>query len=330
MQQLAAQYWQLLMQIPAFEPGLLFLLVFLLAQYAALPQQYQIWPLLRLLAQRIELKVNKSTDSRSQQRLAGALALTVVLLPVLLLSWTLRQLSEWPVGFDAILLYLCLDFRNYQLQVQSAASSLHRQQYQLAKDQLQPLLRRECGQLSATGLAKAGIEVLAQRQVRHVVAVLLWYLLGGAMLALSYRLLLELQQAWSGKMPSQRAFSGAVSACGRLFTLPALWLHGALVGVLYRFRPTLRYFNTSQNAGLPAADRWYLSAWSAALQRNLAGPVIYQGTKLRRERIGASDNPQLADLQLMLQLTRQIQRTLFLLLSCGFALTILYQWPQPF
>ncbi len=330
MQQLAAHYWQLLTQIPAFEPGLVFLLVVVLAQYAALPQQYQFWPLVRLLAQRIEQKVNKSTDSRSQQRLAGTLALTVVLLPLLMLSWTLRQLSEWPVGFDAVLLYLCLDYRNYQLQVQSVASSLQRQQYQLAKDQLQPLLRRECGALSATGLAKAGIEVLAQRQVRHVVAVLLWYLLGGAMLALSYRLLLELQQVWSGKLPSQRVFSGVVIIGGRFFTVPALWLQGALVGLLYRFRPTLRYFRTSQGAGLPAADRWYLSAWSAALQRNLAGPVMYQGTKLRRERIGPAENPQLADLQLALQLSRQIQRTLFLLLCCGFALTMLYQWPQPF
>lgn len=327
MPQNAAHYWQLLTQIPVFAPGLLLLLAVLLAQYAALPAQYQPWPLLRLLARRIEQKVNKSADSQAQQRLAGTLALLVIAGPLLALVWLFRQLSEWPIAFDAVLLYLCLDYRYYQQQVDGVASSLQRQQQQLAKDQLQPLLRRDCGQLSATGLAKAAIEVLAQRQVRHFAAVLCGYLLGGAMAALSYRVLLELQQVWSGKISSQRAFSSAVSACGRLLTLPILWWYGTLVAVLYRFFPAVRYFKESTHAGLPSADRWYLSAWSAALQCNLAGPVMYQGQKLRRDRIGPAQNPQLADLQLALRLARQIQQVTMLLLCCGFALTLLYQWP---
>ncbi len=328
MQQTAAQYWQQLMQIPLFEPGLLFMLVLLLAQFATLPLPYQPWPLLKILAQRIEAKVNK--HSTAQRRLAGTLALLLLLLPLLALLGLARHLSEWPAGFDALLLYLCLDHRAFYQQVDTATQSLQRGQRQLAKDQLQVMLRRDCSVLSDTGLAKAGIEVLALRQVRHFVAIIGWFLLGGALAAVTYRVLLELQQSWSGKIGTQRAFSTAVSLCNRLMTMPFLWIQGALIALMYRFWSSIRYYRSSAAAGLPAPDRFYLAAWSAALQRNLAGPVMYQGQKLRRQRIGPEQNPQLADLQLALQMSRQIQLAVFVLLFCAFALSVLYLWPRQF
>jgi adenosylcobinamide-phosphate synthase len=321
------QYWFALQQTPVFEPGALLLLTLLLARYAALPLQYQPWPLLHVLAQRIATKVNKASDSQAQQRLAGSLALILLVVPLLVLAWALRHLSEWPAGFDALLLYLCLDHRHFSSQVTIVAGSLQRQQLQLAKDQLQPMLRRDCGQLSATGLAKAGVEVLAQRQLRHFAAVLFWFLVAGAVTALAWRLVVELQQAWSGKITNQRHFGSAVSRLGRLMLWPVCWLQGALVAMLFRFVQSVRYFRNSQQAGLPAAQRWYLSAWSAGLQRNLAGPVMIQGVKIRRERIGPDRAPDLADLILAQVMEQQIQRALWLLCCSGFALTLFYQWP---
>lgn len=321
-------YWSALLQTPVFEPGVLLLLTLLLARYAALPLQYQPWPLLRVLAERLACKVNKVSDSPAQQRLAGILALLLVILPLLTLAWTFRHLSEWPAGFDALLLYLCLDHRHFASQVATVAGSLQRQQLQLAKDQLQPLLRRECDKLSATGLAKAGIEVLAQRQLRHFAAVLFWFVVGGAMAALTWRLMVELQQAWSGKISQQRVFGSAVGRVGQLMLWPVYWMQGALVALLYRFVPSVRYFRHSQRAALPVGERWYLSAWSAGLKRNLAGPVMYQGTKIRRERIGPEQAPELADLLLAQQMEQQIQRAQWLLCCSGVALILLYQWPH--
>lgn len=322
------QYWLVLQQTPVFEPGVLLLLTLLLARYAALPLQYQPWPLLRVLAEHVAAKVNKASDSPAQQRLAGMLALLVVVVPLLTLAWTFRHLSEWPAGFDALLLYLCLDHRHFSSQVATIAGSLQRQQLQLAKDQLQPLVRRDCGQLSATGLAKAGIEVLAQRQLRHFAGVLFWFLVGGALAALLWRLLVELQQAWSGKITQQRVFGSAIGWVSRLMLWPVYWLQGALVALLFRFIPSVRYFRASQQAGLPAAERWYLSAWSAGLQRNLAGPVMYQGVKIRRERIGPQQAPELADLLLAQVMEQQVQRAQWLLCCCAVALILLYQWPH--
>lgn len=327
MPQQIEQVWFALQQIPVFEPGLLLLLTILLSRYAALPQQYRPWPVLYLIAQRIADKVNKASDSTAHKRLAGALALLVIFIPLFTLAWTFRQLSEWPNGYDALLLYLCLDYRHFSQQVNVVSHSLQKQQLQLARDQLQPLLRRDCNRLSATGIAKAGIEVLAQRQLRHLVAVLFWFLLAGAMAALTYRLLLELQQAWSGKLSQQRDFATAVSLLGQLGSWPAFWLHGCFVALLYRFVQTLHTFQHSKNSGLPTPERWYLSAWSSAVQRNLAGPVIYQAQKIRRERIGPEPTPTVADLQLATQLDAEIQRSMLILLCCVLGLIGLYQWP---
>ncbi len=323
-----SQYWSALQQTPVFEPGVLLLLTLLLARYAALPLQYQPWPLLRVLAERVAGKVNKASDSKAQQRLAGILALLLLVVPLLTLAWTFRHLSEWPAGFDALLLYLCLDHRHFSSQVATMAGSLQRQQLQLAKDQLQPLLRRDCGQLSATGLAKAGVEVLAQRQLRHFAAVLFWFIVAGAIAALAWRLLVELQQAWSGKISQQRVFGSAVGRLGQLMLWPVYWMQGALIALLFRFMPSVRYFRRSQLAGLPRAERWYLSAWSAGLQRNLAGPVMYQGAKIRRERIGPEQAPELSDLLLAQVMEQQIQRAQWLLCCSGVALILLYQWPH--
>lgn len=320
------QFWQQCQQIPAFEPGLLLLLTIMLARYVALPLQYQPWPVLYLFATRLASKVNKITDSPAQQRLAGSLALCIIVLPLLTLTWTFRQLSEWPAGFDALLLYFCLDHHRFGVQIHQMADSLVRQQHQLAKDQLQPLMRRDCHRLSPAGLAKAGIEVLVQRQLRHFSAVLFWYLLAGPLTMLIYRLVAELQQAWSGKLSEQRVFGTPVAVVGRLMIWPVMWLQGTLVALLYRFLPAVRYFRGSDQAALPAAERWYLSAWSAALQRNLAGPVMYQGKKIRRVRIGPEAAPELNDLWLTLKLERQVQRIVWLLIGCTTVLMMLYQW----
>lgn len=321
------QVWQQCQQIPVFEPGSLLLLTILLARYAALPLQYQPWPVIQLLAIRMASKVNKASDSPAQQRLAGILAPLVILFPVLALAWAFRQMSEWPAGFDALLLYFCLDHRRFSIQINQLANSLDKQQHQLAKDQLQTVVRRDCHSLSAAGLAKAGIEVLLQRQLRHFVAVIFWYLLAGPLAMLSYRLLAELQQAWSGKQTEQRRFGAAVAMAGRFMIWPVMWLQGTLVAMLYRFLPAIGYFRTSQQAGLPMAERWYLAAWSAALQRNLAGPVMYQGQKIRRARIGPQTAPALTDLWLALKLEQQMQRIVWLILGCATALTMFYQWP---
>lgn len=319
--------WLAWIAVPAVEQTLLLIGVLLLARFAPLPSHYQPWSLLKLLAERIAGKVRKSGDSAAQQQLAGALALFVLLLPVLLLCWALAQLSEWPAAFEAVLLYLCLDFSACRQQVTSAAGFLARGQRQLCKDTLQKLLWRDCQPLSEAGLCKAGIEVLAKRQAYQLFAVVLCFLAGGVLLAVSYRLCFELNQAWNLKSRVNRPFGQLVSSTVRLLSWPALWLYGCWVATLYQFWPALRYYRQTPACAQGRAATFVLAAWSAALRRNLAGPVSVDGQKIRYPRIGPPAQPQLTDLQLAIRLSKQIDNSLLLIFSVTLALLLFYYWP---
>ncbi len=55
---------------------------------------------------------------------------------------------------------------------------------------------------------------------------------------------------------------------------------------------------------------------------------MYQGVKIRRDRIGPEQAPALADLLLAQVMEQQILRAQWLLCCSSVALILLYQWPH--
>lgn len=319
---------QSLFSLPQIESLCLLLAALLLAWQAPLPAQYQPWQLLRLLADGINKRVNKPQHSANQLRLSGCLAILIVVLPLLAFWLAFRQLSDWPVALDAIMLYLCLDAGSYERQARQALAHAKQGQLQLAREQLQPHLLRDCSQLSLLGFCKATIEMVVQRQARHYAVILCWFLLLGAPGAIVTRLLLELRQSWNSKLKQNQHFGAPLAQLVFWQNAAGLWLYACLVALLYRLSAAMQYYRFSADGWLSRPERWLLCAWSAALQRNLAGPLIYQQEKLRRVRIGPATAPDLDDVELCLRISRQIQLTVLLLLLSGLGLTLLWHWPS--
>lgn len=317
-----------LLSQPQTESLCLLLLVLLLAWQAPLPAHYQPWQLLRLLADAISRRVNKAGYSASQLRLSGTLAMFILLLPVLGLWLAFRQLSDWPAALDAVTLYLCLDAGHFQRQARQAAMQAELGQLQLAREQLQSVLLRDCTHLSLLGLCKACIELVLQRQARHYAVVLCWYLLLGAPAALLVRLLLELKQSWNNKLTRYQHFGAPVAQLTAVLNAPGLWLYASVTALLYQLSAARHFYRYSADGYLSRAERWLFCAWSAALQRNLAGPLIYQQQKLRRVRIGPDTPPALTDVWLCLKISNQIQFVVLLLFAIALGLWLLWRWPS--
>jgi adenosylcobinamide-phosphate synthase len=318
--------WLELLQQPWLQLPLLALLIILLSTFMPLPPSYQPLQLFRLMAAAMANKVNKTADGVGQQLLSGSLALLLLLLPIWALVSAFAELSEWPEFWHALLLYCCLDWQQQRQQALAISQSLDKQQLNLARDQLQPLVLRQTRQMSSVGISKACIESLSLRFSKQWFSVLFWFMVGGGIAALMYRLLQELQQSWNPKLSTFRHFGRPVALLVSAFSFVPVFLCGTLLALLRNWRQSTEYFSQSQDGNFGMAQRWLLSASSAALSRNLAGPLYYDAVKHRRVRIGPVTEPQSSDIRIWLNLCRQLQIASFVLIASCWLLLLVGTW----
>jgi len=318
---------QQLLHNPWLQQPLLLLIVVVLSSLLPLPASYQPLVLFRILAVRLASKVNKANYPAAQLQLSGSLAAVIAIGPWLLLAWAFALLSQMPELWHGLLLYLCLDWQNVRQQALHIQQSLDKQQLSLARDQLQPLVLREVRLMSAVGVSKACLESLLFRLAAQWTSVLLWFLAGGVEFAIAYRLLQELHHQWNPKQSQFRHFGKPVAAIVRLLNWPGMLLTGTVFALLVSLRHSRQYLKFANDGYFNLPSRWLLAAGAAALNRNLAGPVYYQGQKIRRVRIGPILDPQAADILVLLTLCRQYQIGVMILLCSYLGLAVLSQWP---
>ncbi len=287
---------------------LVLLSVWLLGSLVLLPQDYQPLTFFRIFAKQLAAKVHPDPDrASSQQLISGSLALALVLLPTLALLAPLYWLSDWPLVLDGLLLYFCLDFVHYRQQSHKIALAVSQQQNSRAKDLLQPLVLRQTQTLSSTGLCKANIEMLWLRTAKQWVGVSFWFLTGGGLAAVAYRLLLLCNQEWNDKQHNFNYFGRPASLLTQWASFPASLITALLIALMTDVSGTFRQWRQAWPLKLCLPHLLILGALVAALRVNLAGPVIYQGKKNQRQRLGPSELPQVAHALSALRLNRQFQ-----------------------
>lgn len=317
---------QLLLQ-PWLQQPLVLLVVIILSNLLPLPASYQPLVLFRILAKRLANRVNKADYPAAQLQLSGSLGALLAISPWLVLAWAFTLLSQMPSLWHGLLLYLCLDWQHLRQQALQVEGSLNKQQLSLARDQLQPLVLREVKLMSALGVSKACLESLLFRLAAQWTSVLLWFLAGGVIFAIAYRLLQELHQQWNPKQQHFQYFGKPVAMLAGWMNWPGMLLTATVLAMMVSVRRSRQYVKFADDGYFNFPARWLMAAGAAALQRNLAGPVYYQGQKIRRVRIGPLQEPTTADISKLLTLCRQYQLAVLLLLSCYIGLTLLSNWP---
>ena len=287
---------------------LILLCIWLLGSQMLLPQDYQPLTFFRIFARQLAAKVHPDPHrASSQQLISGSLALAVVMLPTLALLAPLYWLSDWPLVLDALLLYFCLDFVYYRQQSHKIALAISQQQNSRAKDLLQPLVLRQTQSLSSAGLCKANIEMLWLRTAKQWVGVSFWFLIGGGLAAVAYRLLLLCNQQWNDKQNNFRYFGRPASLLTQWASLPGSLITALLLAILTDVTGAFRQWREASALKLCLPHLLILGTLASALQVNLAGPVMYQQQKNQRKRLGPSHLPQVGHLQGSLKLNRQFQ-----------------------
>lgn len=287
---------------------LVLLSIWLLGSQLLLPQDYQPLTFFRIFAKQLAAKVHPDPNrATSQQLISGSLALALVILPTLGLLAPLYWLSDWPLVLDGLLLYFCLDFVYYRQQSHKIALAVSQQQNSRAKDLLQPLVLRQTQSLSSTGLCKATIEMLWLRTAKQWIGVSFWFLIGGGLAAVAYRLLLLCNQQWNDKHSNFRYFGRPAALLTQWASFPASLITALLLAMLTDITGAVQQWREASRLNLCLPHLLILGALASALRVNLAGPVMYQQQKNQRQRLGPPHLPQVANLLGALKLNRQFQ-----------------------
>lgn len=201
-------------------------------------------------------------------------------------------LAPWlGVLLEITLVYYCLATRSLQDAAHVVAKDLGRDDLPAARRSVAMIVGRETDRLDRAGVSRAAVETVAENLVDGITAPLFYAVIGGAPLALAYKMVNTLDSMIGYKNDRYREFGRAAARLddaanwlpARL-TVPLVALAAAMLNG--RWRPALALAwrdgrkHTSPNAGLSEA------AFAGALALRLGGPNRYHGTLVAKPWIG--------------------------------------------
>lgn len=260
----------------------------------------------RFICDRMAVKVLPNTLQTQQHYLSGALALVTLAIPAVVIVYLVSQFASYQWLFDAIVLYLCLQFSQHIKLHAQINRALLANKKQLAKDLLKPLVLRDTAMLSALGINKASIEMYTLRLVYQQAVVLFWFILLGPVAALAYRMCFEASQSWNIKLVQLKRFGYLSHVITTAFQWLPVRLFAVLllaVGLSNRMLKDLKKL-FSPNVFFGPSGGVTLAAVASALNKNMSGPVFYNDLKIHRVKFLHGDEPDPADAQKLLALGR--------------------------
>ena len=286
------------------------LLVIALDRVIEIPASYHPLNLFRLIAGNLAHKVNPHRRrNRAHQQLAGAIAAGFLVIPLLLMTYLLLDFAHQPWFFETLILWGIVQSREIFHVGRRIEKNLDKGHKLLARDLLARHTLRETDRLSSLGITKATIEMVSLRLAKQYFAVIFWFMAGGLLPALGLCLLQQLAWRWNRKLPRFQAFGLVADKLSRLLG----WLPNQLlalnISLLYNTRNSLKFSRRQGKGWQSCSSGKVLAATAWALQRNLGGPAIYQGDKIRRASVGNQTQVVLSDIGDTLRIYRQVTLT---------------------
>lgn len=277
--------------------------------------------------QKLSHKVNKPQNSKKQQSIAGLLAILVTLTPITVILWMFESFVDVDFLWQSLLLYTAMGSFGLTQINKDIAQALTVKQNHLAKQTLSEWVLRETDVLSSLGICKTSIEMKLLRTLQQGFTVAIIFILFGPLIALVYRLLLEMHYCWNTKLIIYRYFGlysrnliNIVSWLPtRIFTLILLMLSIGKNVKLYWNLISKYFFKLNNSVALLLL--------ALTLEIKLGGVVMYDDNINPKEKIRRPDlndlarQPEITDL---LQANNKIKAviTISLVLAISLAIAI--------
>ncbi|MEE4608639.1 MAG: adenosylcobinamide-phosphate synthase CbiB [Desulfobacteraceae bacterium] len=230
-----------------------------------------------------------------------------VLLVVLLVpgSWVLgfgltaaagRLSPVLALAVQVVILWTCLSTRCLHTAAMAVQRALVRQDLGAARQAVAMIVGRQTAHLDAEGVSRAAVETVAENLVDGVVAPLFFALLGGAPLALAYKMVNTLDSMVGYRSPHYLQFGRAAArlddAANFLPARLSLLLITAAAAMLFRRgRQAWRTARRDGRRHLSPNAGWPEAAFAGALGVRLGGSNRYHGQAVCKPYIGAEHRP---------------------------------------
>ncbi|MBW1698270.1 MAG: cobalamin biosynthesis protein CobD [Deltaproteobacteria bacterium] len=225
---------------------------------------------------------------------------TIVHFCLKILSWIHPAVS---IVLEVLFIYYAISIRSLKTSAMDVYYALKRCSLPEARDRVSHLVGRDVSKLSLTDVASAAVESVAENLVDGVLSPLFYASIGGAPLAMAYKMVNTLDSMIGYRNETYRCFGKAAARIddaanyipARL-SIPIISLAACILfgkGCL-AFRTAVKEGanHTSPNAGYPEA------AFAGALQVKLNGPAYYGGQLIDKPFIGVRfDRPDVSDVK---------------------------------
>jgi len=228
--------------------------------------------------------------------LSGALFAAVLILGTWLLAFLVLAIAHRVHPFFkgvlvVILIYYCMLGSSLDSAGMEVKHCLRQKKVQAAKEKVAMIVGRDINNYNESGLARATVETVGENLVDGVTAPLLYAAIGGAPLALAYKMTNTLDSMVGYKSQTYRQFGQASARIDDVLnyiparlTVPVIALAAQILG--RRGQPSLKTAvceganHASPNAGYAEA------AFAGALTVKLNGPNYYHGKLVDKPYIG--------------------------------------------
>ena len=194
-------------------------------------------------------------------------------------------------SLEIILIYYCLSARSLQDAAMDVGRSLAEKNLNAARTKVAMIVGRDVENYQADGMARAAVETVAENLVDGVISPLFFAAIGGAPLAMAYKMINTLDSMIGYKNETYLYFGRAAARLDDVInfiparlSVPIIALAAQLLGGkgarAFKTAVTEGANHSSPNAGLPEA------AFAGALAVKLNGPNIYDGKLVEKPYIG--------------------------------------------
>jgi adenosylcobinamide-phosphate synthase len=192
---------------------------------------------------------------------------------------------------ETILLYYCLSVKSLKDAAMSVYNALRHPDLEKAKQRVGLIVGRDVNPLDKEGITRATVETVAENLVDGVLSPLFFAALGGAPLALAYKMINTLDSMVGYKNDTYIHFGKTSAKIDDFFNFIPARIAVPIIAIsaqlfsgkgVQAFRTAIQdgRCHTSPNAGYPEA------AFSGALEVTLGGPNVYHGKLVAKPSIG--------------------------------------------
>lgn len=222
---------------------------------------------------------------------AGTLVFGAWAIPMLLI-WAAQKIHPvLKTGIEIILIYYCISARSLQDAAMEVSRCLRHKDIEEARAKVALIVGRDVDDYQADGIARAAVETVAENLVDGVISPLFFAAMGGAPLAIAYKMVNTLDSMIGYKNDTYLYFGKAAAWLDDIFNYVPARLSVPIITLASQILSGTgtRSFQTavneganhsSPNAGLPEA------AFAGALAIKLNGPNTYNGRLVDKPYIG--------------------------------------------